>query len=38
MSKEAVVTMKTPPVVSQDEWEAARQELLAEGEGVDPRS
>ncbi len=29
MSKEAVVTMKTPPVVSQDEWEAARQELLA---------
>src|ERR1700761_2249630 len=28
MTKETLVNMKTPPVVSQEEWEEARQELL----------
>ena len=28
--------MNMPPIVSPEEWEAARQELLVEGEGADP--
>ena len=30
------LAMKTPPIVSQQEWEAARQQMLREGEGLHP--
>ena len=29
--------MQMPPIVSAQEWDAAREELLVEGEGADPR-
>jgi hypothetical protein len=30
------LAMSTPPIVSQQQWEAARQQLLVKGEGLDP--
>ena len=30
------LAMNTPPIVSPQEWEAARQQLPREGEGLDP--
>ena len=30
------LAMKTPPIVSQQEWEAARQQTAREGEGLHP--
>jgi hypothetical protein len=32
----AHLAMNTPPIVSQQEWEAARQQASREGEGLDP--
>ena len=31
------VPMKTPPIVSPQEWEAAREQTAREGEGLHPR-
>ncbi len=35
-NKKGLLAMKTPPIVSQEEWETARQELLREGKGFYP--
>ena len=35
-NKETEMKMKTPPIVSPQEWEAAREQTAREGEGLDP--